>query len=245
MDAAANGQNSRFTHMMKRIWNGPEEVEGSAKMQPERSNNIGSNHSNYVSRSETYGGNMNSANHSDGHPNQPEMPTKESEVSNFSIGLENSTIISKGTVITGDIKSDGDIEMNGTVTGSISTTGKVKISGKQIGDVQGSTVSLSTCSVRGNLSAAEDVSVDSDSVIVGDIKCGNLTFDGKLKGNVHVMGNVNCKGNAIIIGDIASTTITVDSGAKLQGKVQISDGSIEQVDLPDDFNPEKPDKQEK
>ncbi len=70
--------------------------------------------------------------------------------------------------------------------------------------------------------------------IVGDIKCGDLTFDGKIKGNVHVMGNVNCKGNAVVIGDITSTTITVESGARLQGTVQISDGSIDKIDLPDD-----------
>ncbi|HEX3016667.1 MAG TPA: polymer-forming cytoskeletal protein [Caproicibacter sp.] len=233
MDAAVNGQNGKFAHMMKRIWNGPEEVEESAKMQSER--NLGTK-SNYGAQNETYGGNLSSGNR----PVEPGTPKREPETTNFGAGLASSTVISKGTIITGDIKSDGDIEMYGTVTGSMSTTGKIKINGKQIGDVQGASINLTTCSVRGNISAAEDIMVDSDSVIVGDIKCGDLTFDGKLKGNVHVMGNVNCKGNAIIIGDITSTTITVDSGAKLQGKVQISDGSIEQVDLPDEMNPIKP-----
>lgn len=235
MDAAANS--GRLTHMMKRIWNGPEEAGESARMQPEPSGGPGPNRSGFAPRGEAYGGNMDSGNP---FPDRQTRQDRQPENQDFSVSLENATVISKGTVITGDIKSDGDIEMDGTVTGSISTSGRVKINGKQNGNVEGSSVTLSTCAVRGSISAAEDISVDSDSVVVGDIKCGNLTFDGKLKGNVHVMGNVNCKGNAIIIGDITSTTITVDSGAKLQGKVQISDGSIEETGLPDEFGPAKP-----
>ena len=202
-------------------------------MKPERTNEAGSVQSNYIQRTESYGQNG-------VRPAQPEFSDRgDLRTPDFGENMKSATVISQGTVIIGDIKSDSDIEMLGTVTGSISTSGNVKINGKQNGDVQGSTVSLASCTVRGNLSAAEDITVDGDSVIVGDIKCGNLTFDGKLKGNVHVMGNVNCQGNAIIIGDIASTTITVDSGAKLQGKVQVSDGTIEQVDLPEDFAQEK------
>ncbi len=229
MDAAGNSQDGRFAHMVRRIWNGPEEAEEGTQMKPERTNDTGAVQQNYTQRTESYG--QNSA-----RPAQPEFSDRGNfRAPDFGENVKNATVISQGTVIVGDIKSDSDIEMLGTVTGSISTSGNVKINGKQNGDVQGSSVSLSSCTVRGSLNAAEDITVDSDSVIVGDIKCGNLTFDGKLKGSVHVMGNVNCQGNAIIIGDIASTTITVDSGAKLQGKVQVSDGTIEQVDLPADF----------
>lgn len=229
MDAAGNSQDGRFANMVRRIWNGPEEAEENSHMKPERTNETGAVQANYNQRPESYGPN-------NARPAPPEFSDRGNfRNPDFGENMKNATVISQGTVIVGDIKSDSDIEMLGTVTGSISTSGNVKINGKQNGDVQGSGVALSSCTVRGNLNASEDITVDSDSVIVGDIKCGNLTFDGKLKGNVHVMGNVNCQGNAIIIGDIASTTITVDSGAKLQGKVQISDGTIEQVDLPEDF----------
>ena len=228
MDAVGNSQDGRFAHMVRRIWNGPEEAEEDSQMKSDRTMETGTAQPNYVPRAESYG-------QSSPRPAQPEFSDRGDFGPGYGENAKSSTVISRGTVVVGDIKSDSDIEMLGTVTGSISTSGNVKINGKQNGDVQGSGVSLSSCTVRGNLSAAEDITVDSDSVIVGDIKCGNLTFDGKLKGNVHVMGNVNCQGNAIIIGDIASTTITVDSGAKLQGKVQVSDGTIEQVDLPEDF----------
>lgn len=147
---------------------------------------------------------------------------------------ESTTVISRKTVIKSDINAEGDVELYGSVTGAVKTPGKIIICGKQNGNVQGSDVKLEGCVVRGNVSASGSVMVDSDSLIVGDIKCGSLVFGGKLKGNIHVMGNVMCKKSAVIIGNIVSTTITVDSGAKLQGKVQISDGSIKDVEVPDD-----------
>lgn len=237
MDAAGNSQDGKFAQMVKRIWNGPqEEAEDESQMKSERANDISPTRSNFTQRGEVYGGAS-----ENGRTAPPEhQDNRDFERPSFDGNAGNSTVISKGTSITGNIKSDGDVQMFGTVTGSINATGSVKINGKQIGDVQGSSISLTACTVRGSLSAAEDVNVDSESVIVGDIKCGNLTFDGKLKGNIHVMGNVNCQGNSIVLGDVASTTITVDSGAKLQGKMQISDGSIEQIDLPEDAEPAKP-----
>ena len=147
---------------------------------------------------------------------------------------ESTTVISRKTVIKSDINAEGDIELYGSVTGAVKTPGKIIICGKQNGNVQGSDVRLEGCAVRGNVSASGSVIVDSDSVVVGDIKCGSLVFGGKLKGNIHVMGNVTCEKSAVIIGNIVSTTITVESGAKLQGKVQISDGSIKDVEVPDD-----------
>ncbi len=227
METAANGQNGSFTHMIKRIWNGPEEEGEPPKMQSAKS------------ATDSYDAQRNDAYDRGENGNRPFRPDYQKRPSppdpvEFDADPDNATVISKGTVIDGDIKSDGDIEMYGSVTGSISTTGKIKINGKQTGDIQGSSVNLTDCAVKGNVSASDAILVDSGSVVVGDIKCGSLTFDGKIKGNVHVMGNVSCKGNAVVIGDITSTTITIESGARLQGTLQISDGNMEQIDLPDD-----------
>jgi cytoskeletal protein CcmA (bactofilin family) len=228
MEAGITSQNQSFTHMIKRIWNGPEDEGDTSKVK-----NMDMQENAYDMRS------MNEERPENGNrPFRREYPQKQvpQDMRNFETSSVSATVISKGTVISGNIKSDGDIEMYGSVTGSIETTGKVKINGKQNGDVQGASVDLMDCTVRGNVSASDSIVVDSNSVIIGDIKCGNLTFDGKIKGNVHVMGNVNCQGNAVVIGDVTSTTITVESGARLQGSVQVSDGSIDDVELPDDAN---------
>ena len=46
----------------------------------------------------------------------------------------------------------------------------------------------------------------------------------------------------LILTGCSPVDITVDSGARLQGTVQISDGSIDQINLPDDFASEEPKK---
>ncbi|HEX3039105.1 MAG TPA: polymer-forming cytoskeletal protein [Caproiciproducens sp.] len=145
-----------------------------------------------------------------------------------------STLISKGTTITGDITSDGDLEIYGGVKGTVSTTGNIKISGKQIGDVSGSSLMLESCTVRGNLTASEDINIDSDSVIIGDVKTKNLIIDGKLQGNVHAKSNITCQSNAIVIGDLVGASVSVKDGAKLQGKMQIFNGQLGEIKITDE-----------
>ncbi|WP_326974580.1 bactofilin family protein [Caproicibacter sp. BJN0012] len=233
MDIASENHETTFAKIMKKIWNGPYqdaefELEESAPM--DRSDNLHFSRAGTAKREDSYEEAAEEPNLTVRHTAAPSGQHGNRFESAFADEQKNTTVISSGTTITGDMKSDGNIEMMGTMTGSILTSGNVKINGKQVRDVQGAGIDLFACTVRGSLNAADEVNVDSDSVIVGDIKCGNLTIDGKLKGNVHVMGNVCCQGNSVIIGDITSTTITVSSGAKLKGKVEISDGGIEPVD---------------
>lgn len=236
MDIAGEKSETRFAKIVRKIWNGPYqdlEAEEFSPMKQEQSNETDSSRMNYARHGEMYRTSPEEQERvpSGGYGVSPKrFESDPDEPAGFSKAV---TVISQGTTITGDIKSDSNIEMLGNMAGSIVTSGNVKINGKQNGDVQGSSIDLLACTVRGNLNAAEDVNVDGDSVIVGDIKCGNLIIDGKLKGNVHVMGNVSCQSNAVLLGDVTSTTITISSGAKLKGKVEISDGSIDSIDIKD------------
>lgn len=234
MDIASDSHDTTFARIMRKIWNGPYqdaelEMEEAAPMN--KSDDVHFSRTAAAKRDEIYEEEVAAEPEAAQYGGEPSGQHGNRFKSSFADEQKNITVISPGTTITGDIKSDSNIEMLGTMTGGIRTSGNVKINGKQVGDVQGSGIDLFACTVRGSLNAADEVNVDSDSVIVGDIKCGNLTIDGKMKGNVHVMGNVCCQGNSVIIGDITSTTITVSSGAKLKGKVEISDGSIEPVDV--------------
>ncbi|MCI1966743.1 MAG: polymer-forming cytoskeletal protein [Oscillospiraceae bacterium] len=237
MDITNASHKINFAKIVKKIWDGPYQdtdldVEETAPMNRDRTDNM---HFNTGAAQQNEFDQMNAMEQNRGSARY-RIPSSQQENPEDPFNVKerrNVTVISEGTTITGNIKSDSDIEMLGTMTGSIMTSGNVKISGKQDGDVQGAGIDLFACTVRGCLNAADAVHVDSNSVIVGDIKCGDLTIDGKMKGNVHVMGNVSCEGSAVVIGDITSTTVTISSGAKLKGKVEISDGSIEPVDLGD------------
>jgi cytoskeletal protein CcmA (bactofilin family) len=243
MDIASENHETTFAKIMKKIWNGPyqdTDLDLEEAVPMNKTDDLHFSRAGASKRDELYDEAAEVPNRAASQYGGPSGQHGTPLENSFPEERKSVTVISAGTTITGDIKSDSNIEMMGTMTGSIVTSGNVKINGKQAGDVQGAGIDLLACTVRGCLNAADEVNVDSDSVIVGDIKCGNLTIDGKLKGNVHVMGNVCCQGNAVIIGDITSTTITISSGAKLKGKVEISDGSIEPVDVAEEETKELP-----
>ncbi|MDF1494106.1 bactofilin family protein [Caproiciproducens sp. CPB-2] len=164
---------------------------------------------------------------------QPQKPYELPTANDYNSSKQ-TTVISKGTVITGDIKSEGNLEIYGTVTGGITTTGNIKINGKQVGDIQGSGITLSACTVRGNVTATEDMNIDSDSVVIGDIRTKNLTINGRLQGNIQAKNSIICQSNAIVIGDLKAGTVTVNNGAKLQGKLEIFSGQLGDIRIQDD-----------
>lgn len=248
MEAVGSNERSNFLNVLKRIWDGPnyEEAEGVIDMQFGKPSVVKSsaeddvdNFKIEVKADEPIQPVLNMPKISEqGRPDlQPIKPDFQSQkpfelTGNDYSATKQTTIISKGTVIAGDLKSDGNFEIYGTVTGSIITTGNIQISGKQIGDVQGANITLSSCMVRGNITAAEDMNIDSDSVIIGDLKTKNLTINGKLQGNIHAKNSVVCQSSAIVIGDLTAATITVNNGSKLQGKMQIFSGQIEDIKIP-------------
>lgn len=242
MDVADRNGGAGLSRLLKKIWNGPYqddlEAEDASPMDRNERNDAGYGRNEFSKRGNPYP--AQEAQRVPPYDAPPESGRYPEERKEPARRPGNVTVISPGTTVVGDIKSDSGIEMLGTMTGSIATSGNVKINGKQNGDVQGANIELAACAVRGNLNAAEDINIDGDSVVVGDIKCGNLTIDGKLKGNVHVMGNVDCQGNSVVVGDVTSTTITVGSGAKLKGKMEISDGSIDPIDIKDSQGAAKP-----
>lgn len=247
MDAVSKNDNSKFMNVLNRIWNGPsDETEnhsftmqrnGDAVAKSEYVNNVSDFKIEVKTDEPVTDVKAGEQAKPDLYPLrpgfQPQSPYEFSAEKDHG-STKQVTVISKGTTITGDVKSDGDFEIYGAVKGSVSTTGNVKISGKQTGDVTGANITLVSSTIRGNLTATEDISVDSDSVIIGDIKTKNLIINGKLQGNVHAKNSINCQGNAIVIGDLIGATVTVNDGAKLQGKMQIFNGQMSEIKIQDE-----------
>ncbi|WP_164919090.1 MULTISPECIES: bactofilin family protein [Acutalibacteraceae] len=229
MDALSQKQESRFLHLVKRIWDGPmgdfteeEWMESELADIP---------HKEWLDTAGKVAAEL----------TEPAVIRKPAEKKDpVPDGREpaksqkNVTVIASDTVVFGDIRSEGDIDILGTVHGAVISSGTVKIGGKQYGDVQGLSIYAGSCTIRGNLTASEEVSADTKTVIVGSVKCKNLRLGGKLRGNIDVSENVNCGCNAVVIGDITSKTITLETGAKLSGKLKIADGSMEQFGVKDE-----------
>lgn len=131
------------------------------------------------------------------------------------------TTIARGTVIIGEINAEGDIELLGSVKGKIASQGDIKANGRVVGDLIGKDIELVACAVQGNITASGLVTVDEDSVVIGDVKGENFCLDGKIKGNVSVGNEARFQPKAILAGNVTTASIAMSQGAKIQGEVNI------------------------
>ena len=98
---------------------------------------------------------------------------KYNETDNTTINL-----ISNGTEITGDVKSNGDIRIDGALTGNLTTKGKVVIgpTGKIKGEVICKNSEVSGL-VEGKISVGQLLNLKASSKILGDIATSKLAIE--------------------------------------------------------------------
>jgi len=87
-------------------------------------------------------------------------------------------LVSNGTDITGDIKSNGDIRIDGSLTGSLNTKGKVVIgpTGKVNGEVVCKNSEVSGM-IEGKIIVEQLLNLKASSKIFGDIATSKLSIE--------------------------------------------------------------------
>ena len=107
-------------------------------------------------------------------------------------------LISNGTDITGDIKSNGDIRIDGSLTGILNTKGKVVIgkTGKVNGEVICKNSEVSGI-VEGKITVAQLLNLKASSKILGDIATSKLSIEpgAIFTGNCKMSDNDNNGGS--------------------------------------------------
>jgi cytoskeletal protein CcmA (bactofilin family) len=111
-------------------------------------------------------------------------------------------LISNGTDITGDVKSNGDIRIDGSLTGNLSTKGKVVIgpTGRIKGEVNCKNSEVSGI-IEGKISVGQLLNLKASSKIFGDIATAKLAIEpgARFTGNCNMSeseengGSVNSK----------------------------------------------------
>ncbi len=129
------------------------------------------------------------------------------------------TIISKNTVIDGNVRSFANMNIDGNIRGDVETTKNISLNGKIVGNVTCNNANMTTSQVQGNVLLKGAVNIERDTLLIGDISSTYATINGKVKGNVDITGKAQFKADAVIFGDISASTITVDDGAIIQGYV--------------------------
>lgn len=132
---------------------------------------------------------------------------------------EETTVISRNTIIDGNIRSFANINIDGSVKGDVKITKDISVTGKVVGDIECNNSVMTGASMQGNIASKGQVQLDRDSILLGDISAQYLDMNGKIKGNIDVGGKAEFKTDAIILGNITASTITVLDGATIQGYV--------------------------
>ncbi len=133
--------------------------------------------------------------------------------------VSETTIISKNTIIDGNIRSFADMKIDGSIKGSVETTKNVSINGKVVGNITCDNAVMKSASVQGNVTLKGQATMTSESMLIGDLTSQIATLNGKMKGNLTVAGKAQLDRDAVIFGDIKAGAISISDGAIVQGYV--------------------------
>lgn len=153
------------------------------------------------------------------------MPTFEEDTPNARDILEDmadyseeTTVITKGVVVKGDIISGGSINVLGEVEGNITCKGKLMVSGTIHGNAEAGELFANDAHITGNILNAGSVKIGQGSIIIGNVTGSSAVIAGAIKGDIDVKGPVVVDSTAIIMGDIKSKSVQINNGAAIEGR---------------------------
>ena len=81
--------------------------------------------------------------------------------------------------------------------------------------------------ITGNIQVTDEMVVDNNSWIKGDITSGRLMFNGHSEGNMMVQESIELRESARVKGNVSSECISMYNGAHVKGMIDI--GGLEEV----------------
>ncbi len=129
------------------------------------------------------------------------------------------TVISRNTVIDGNVRSFANMSVDGNVKGNIETTKDIDLNGKVVGNIACNNAQMRTSQIQGNIQMKGNAYMERDTLLIGDLTSTYANVNGKIKGNLDITGKAELKSDAVVFGDISASTITVNDGAIIQGYV--------------------------
>mgnify|MGYP004531888979 FL=1 len=149
-------------------------------------------------------------------PTAPVAPVMESKVNPDAISDETS-VITAGTVLTGDIASDGSFDIQGTINGNVTCNGKLVVTGTINGNSAASEFFADVAKVEGEVVSSGTVKIGAGSVIIGNISAASAVIAGAIKGDIDVQGPVVVDTSAVVMGNIKSRSVQINNGAVIEG----------------------------
>ena len=130
---------------------------------------------------------------------------------------DETSVITKGMTITGDIVSQGSVDVLGCINGNIDILGKLNVTGAINGDSKAAEVFADNAKIVGEVVSDGSVKVGQSSVIIGNITATSAVIAGAVKGDIDVQGPVILDTSAIVMGNIKSKSVQINNGAVIEG----------------------------
>jgi cytoskeletal protein CcmA (bactofilin family) len=130
---------------------------------------------------------------------------------------EETSVITAGTTLTGDITSDGSFDIQGTINGNVTCNGKLVVTGAINGNSAASEIFADVAKIEGEVVSSGTVKIGAGSVIIGNISAASAVIAGAIKGDIDVQGPVVVDTSAVVMGNIKSRSVQINNGAVIEG----------------------------
>lgn len=148
---------------------------------------------------------------------QDNKQLKEKEQDINSILTDDTTYITKGTTIKGNLETDGSVDVIGTVEGNLSCGGKLIVGGVIKGNVTAGEVYANAAKIEGEVICDGSVKIGVGTVVVGNVNATSAVIAGAVNGDIDVHGPVIVDSTAVIMGNIKSRSVQINNGAVIEG----------------------------
>ena len=134
------------------------------------------------------------------------------------------TLVSKNSVIEGNLETLSSLEILGRIEGDVDVTGLLSVYGKLNGNVESTDMIARTGSVINSkkINALYDIFVAQKSNVTGNIQCNSIEVYGNISGDVLARDTVIVRAGGVIFGDVNCKTLIVDNGGIVNGKISLS-----------------------
>lgn len=130
---------------------------------------------------------------------------------------EETTVITEGTSISGDISSNGSVDIRGRINGNVTCNGKLVVTGVLEGNSNSSEFFADAAKVEGEVNSTGTVKIGIGSVVIGNITATSAVIAGAIKGDIDVQGPVVVDTSAVVMGNIKSRSVQINNGAVIEG----------------------------
>lgn len=164
--------------------------------------------------------------------------SKVAELINARMASDETSTVTEGMTINGDVVSEGSLDLVGCVNGNIDILGKLNVTGYITGNSKAAEIYADNAKITGEVVSEGAVKIGSSSVIIGNISATSAVIAGAVKGDIDVHGPVILDTSAIVMGNIKSKSVQINNGAVIEGMCSQCYAEVNPTSFFDDYKPE-------